>query len=491
MTESDSRKEKKRKKLSKAISTDDKTWLVQPVSFTAARHNFSVVQTRALVNIFEYLQQSIINIVSIYSKNRNVPDDELNRQLANYVNIPPFLKKEQVKHDCIYVNMPYNKLGVMPNYYAKMIEGVKLMSGIVVELKQKSTQEEDYKRYPHLFTVIIPPKGVNEIWFEIEKEVAHAMIDVTTIGYTKYLKETVFSSSSRYTQRIYMEICSWIDVGYTNWKPMSEFREMLKLEENEYPRFCDFYRKVIKPAYDDLKEKALNNETNCYFELEKKWYPGRAKKGTPDEIRFKIFKSEYGMQSEEYGMFMRDKIDLVSVLREEFHLGPSNSRKFCDLLTDTNLQDFKNEVERIRSYLKSNSSIGNKAAYATACFNTFFEKFGKKKENACQQNLPFIEELSDPKPKEIKSMLDEDQLEMWNSFLSMIESQIPADSFDIWFKPMVPYSFQEDTLIIKVPSQFFYEYIEDKFIDTIQSVFYQTFGKGSKLAYNIDPSITK
>ena len=163
---------KKRKKLSKAISTDDKTWLVQPVSFTAARHNFSVVQTRALVNIFEYLQQSILDVVSIYSRNRNVPNEELNKQLANYVNVPTFLKKEQVKQDCIYINMPYNKLGVMPNYYAKMIEGVKLMSGIVVELKQKSTEEKEYKRYPHLFTVIIPPKGINEIWFEVEKEVA-------------------------------------------------------------------------------------------------------------------------------------------------------------------------------------------------------------------------------------------------------------------------------------------------------------------------------
>lgn len=491
MTESNGEKGKKRKKLSKAISTDDKTWLVQPVSFTAARHNFSVVQTRALVNIFEYLQQSILDIVNIYSKNRNVPNDELNKQLANYVNVPPFLKREQVRQDCIYVNMPYNKLGVMPNYYAKMIEGVKLMSGIVVELKQKSTEEKDYKRYPHLFTVIIPPTGINEIWFEIEKEVAHAMIDVTTIGYTKYLKETVFSSSSRYTQRIYMEICSWIDVGYTNWKTMSEFREMLKLEDHEYPRFCDFFRKVIKPAYDDLKEKALNNETNCYFELEKKWYPGRAKKGTPDEIRFKIFQSEYGAQSEEYGMFMRDKIDLVSVLREEFQLGPSNSRKFCDLLTDTNLQEFKNEVERIRSYLKNNSSIGNKAAYATSCFNAFFKKMDKKKEDSEQQNLPFVEDMPDTKPKEIKLLLSEEELEMWNSFLSIIESQMPADSFNTWFKPMIPYSFQENTLMIKVPNRFFYEYVEDKFINTIQGAFYQVFGECSKLVYSVDPSIAK
>ena len=479
---------RKRKKLSKAISTDDKTWLVQPVSFTAARHNFSVVQTRALVNIFEYLQQSILDVISIYSRNRNVPNEELNKQLANYVNIPTFLKKEQVKQDCIYINMPYNKLGVMPNYYPKMIEGIKLMSGIVVELKQKSTEEKEYKRYPHLFTVIIPPKGINEIWFEVEKEVAHAMIDVSTIGYTKYLKETVFSSSSRYTQRIYMEICSWIDVGYTNWKPMSEFREMLKLEDNEYPRFCDFYRKVIKPAYDDLKEKALNNETNCYFELEKKWYPGRAKKGTPDEIRFKIFKSEYGVQSEEYGMFMRDKIDLVSVLREEFQLGPSNARKFCDMLSDTNLQDFKNEVERIRSYLKNNTQIGNKAAYATTCFNAFFQKYKKKKKadntGGGQQEISFANDEAEKIQKPVCTICEEDK-QKWQKFLSIMKGKIEANSFKTWFMPMEFVSFSDGILNVKVPSKFFYEFIEDKFVSEIKEAIYQSFGVETKLKYTI------
>lgn len=477
---------KKKKKLSKAINTDDKTWLVQPVSFTAARHNFSVVQTRALVNIFEYLQQSILNIVSIYSKEHKVSDGELNNQLASYINVPGFLKKEQIKKDCIYINMPYNKFGVLPNYYPNMIEGIKLMSGMVVELKQKSSEEKEYKRYPHLFTVIIPPKGINEVWFEIENEVALEMINVSTIGYTKYLKETVFSSSSRYTQRIYMEICSWIDVGYTNWKPMSEFREMLKLEENEYPRFCDFYRKVIKPAYDDLKEKAMNNETNCYFELEKKWNPGRAKKGTPDEIRFKIFKSEYGRQSEEYGMFMRDKVDIVAILRDEFQLGPSNARKFCDMLSEDNLQDFKDEVQRIQSYLKNNSQISNRAAYATTCFNTFFKRKENKTTPAMvQQDLPFADSLPEEIIKETSPQMSEENKQKWEKMLSLIEETIDAHSFKVWFKPMIPLKFEENALVIQVPSKFFYEYIEEKYVDIVKQAILQAFGQSTKLLYNV------
>lgn len=484
---------KKKKKVSKAISTEDKTWLVQPVSFTAARHNFSVIQTRAMVNIFEHLQQGILNIVSKYSKDRNLSKEELDTQIANYVDVPPFFKKEQVKPNCIYIRMPYNKFGVLPSYYSNMIEGVKLMSSMVVELKQKGTEDEEYRRYPHLFTVIVPPTGYNELWFEIENEVSLAMIDITTLGYTKYLKETVFSSSSRYTQRIYMEICSWIDVGYTNWKTMTEFREMLKLGDTEYPRFCDFYRKVIKPAYDDLKEKALNNETNCYFELEKKWYPGRAKKGTPDEIRFKIFKSEYGIQSEEYGLFMRDKIDLITTLKDEFQLGPSNARKFCDKLTEDNLQDFKNEVVRIRSYLAGNNQIVNKAAYVTTCFTAFFEKYGKQKSkketvSTTQQDLPFAEEEV-VKEQTPASQLCEEELKKWEQFLAIIKEEVSSNLFNTWFLPMLPFKYTDDTLTVKVPSKFFCEYVEDKFIDKISSSLYKIFGEGTKLMYNIDPLV--
>ena len=48
--------------------------------------------------------------------------------------------------------------------------------------------------------------------------------------------------------------------------------------------------------------------------------------------------------------------------------------------------------------------------------------------------------------------------DLWNQCLNIIKNDISEQSFATWFAPIVPLKFQNNTLTIQVPSQFFYEW---------------------------------
>lgn len=74
---------------------------------------------------------------------------------------------------------------------------------------------------------------------------------------------------------------------------------------------------------------------------------------------------------------------------------------------------------------------------------------------------------------------------LWNNCLEIIRDNLPEAAYNTWFAPIVPFKYEGNVLTIQVPSQFFYEYLEDKYIDIIQKTLHRVFGKGTVLSYRI------
>ncbi len=74
---------------------------------------------------------------------------------------------------------------------------------------------------------------------------------------------------------------------------------------------------------------------------------------------------------------------------------------------------------------------------------------------------------------------------LWNNCLEVIRDNIPEMAFNTWFAPIVPLNYKDRVLTIQVPSQFFYEYLEDKYLDLIQQTLYREIGEGTILNYRI------
>lgn len=73
----------------------------------------------------------------------------------------------------------------------------------------------------------------------------------------------------------------------------------------------------------------------------------------------------------------------------------------------------------------------------------------------------------------------------WEKCLDIIRDNVPGSSFKTWFEPIEPVRLQNNILTIQVPSSFFYEYLEEQFIDILRKTLRMVLGNGAKLEYNV------
>ncbi len=74
---------------------------------------------------------------------------------------------------------------------------------------------------------------------------------------------------------------------------------------------------------------------------------------------------------------------------------------------------------------------------------------------------------------------------LWNSCLRVISDNISAEAFKTWFVPIKPLSYENNELKIEVPSQFFYEFLEEHYVDLLRMTLYRVFGKNTSLRYTV------
>lgn len=75
--------------------------------------------------------------------------------------------------------------------------------------------------------------------------------------------------------------------------------------------------------------------------------------------------------------------------------------------------------------------------------------------------------------------------QLWKSCLSIIKDNINEASYNTWFAPIVPIKFENKVFVLQVPSQFFMEYIEEKYIDLLRMSLTRVAGNGTRLEYRV------
>lgn len=74
---------------------------------------------------------------------------------------------------------------------------------------------------------------------------------------------------------------------------------------------------------------------------------------------------------------------------------------------------------------------------------------------------------------------------VWANCLEIIKSNVSPQVFSTWFEPIAPVALQKDILTIQVPSQFFYEWLEEHYVTIIRKAIVREIGENAKLEYRI------
>ncbi|TNF40731.1 MAG: chromosomal replication initiator protein DnaA, partial [Cytophagales bacterium] len=74
---------------------------------------------------------------------------------------------------------------------------------------------------------------------------------------------------------------------------------------------------------------------------------------------------------------------------------------------------------------------------------------------------------------------------VWNECLRVIEQHVNEQSYSTWFKPINPVKLEGSSLTIQVPSQFFYEWLEDNYVQVLKLAIKSTLGQNGRLEYAV------
>jgi len=74
---------------------------------------------------------------------------------------------------------------------------------------------------------------------------------------------------------------------------------------------------------------------------------------------------------------------------------------------------------------------------------------------------------------------------LWDKCLTVIRDVVPEAAYKTWFLPIVPLACEDKKVTIQVPSQFFYEYLEEKYANVLQMTLRKVFGQGMILNYRV------
>ena len=75
--------------------------------------------------------------------------------------------------------------------------------------------------------------------------------------------------------------------------------------------------------------------------------------------------------------------------------------------------------------------------------------------------------------------------EIWRKCLEIIKDNTSEQAYATWFAPIVPIGFANNVLTIQVPSQFFYEWLEEHYLDLLKKTIKKVLGTEGKLEYSI------
>ena len=81
--------------------------------------------------------------------------------------------------------------------------------------------------------------------------------------------------------------------------------------------------------------------------------------------------------------------------------------------------------------------------------------------------------------------MKKDCVTAWDNCLAVIKDNVSDDIFETWFKPIKAIKLEGNVLTIQVPSSFYYEWLEEHYIDLLRKVIKHELGTEGRLEYNI------
>ena len=453
----------------------DLDFILNPVSYTQIRGNFSLVQTNLMIAIISQLQNRIREQLSIGEKSFLFKPEDLTGNLLNF-------------------EIPLKELGISPKKYGELEAACEALLHVDMSYKRWDEYErQEYNVKQNIFHKIEFPtaelnaagekvaykggqrrKGVIKI--SMVDESAREILNLRK-GYTRHLKGITQLCRSPRTPRLYIYLSAWRKYGSckVNYIDLKEFFGVLtfskdhkRIVENRYVKYGAFHRDVLDPVLKEMKKLSDEGKVEFCFEYEP-IYPHGVSRGDPDSIRFTIIEGKMGQAQLHESFLGKMRAKLIT----KYALQPSEWARLEDLIYDG--LDLKPELDRIDK-LVEDKQPDNVHAYVTEVLYRWLLEQQKPKQPEFTEAVEVKDEALE------RPFVQPVYLEKWNLWMEKAKERLGEQFYNQYMTCCSLWAVRDKSVLVSVPNKFVSEQWEEH-LSEIVSYFYSAFGADKTLTY--------
>lgn len=472
----------------------------QPLALAVSGYEASVLQQNVIISILNKMKKAIKRLRSNnFSPNPRQLSiftmDEMKSNIIRDGDLAFDIHMNELVSEAKHYQMAFNALYSMGDVKVWMPvvddKGNKKMARteLFYTLRDDMEAEKDkrgnliykYKLRHPVVTVVIR-KEIAQFIFTSDKRI------------NDFIEDTAKMITLKFPKRIYMYLSNfkyWDTHKVDYWR----FRHDIGFNDEDapidaetkerivsYPYYCDFVKRVLAPAEKILKEMSDANLCDFYFDVEP-IYKGSKRARNPDELLFTFHISDLGKAIKGEKSLIKKEIELEELLQKELEQEKSQIAMFLRRLTDDNRGALLVKVQQLIKDKKKVHKVPIKdvKSWANAALTNFFDDWeDKRKQRVVKaEKVKPTEEI-----KELPKLSDEDK-NKWNKFLNEVKGKISGREYKTWFAVIRPLNVENSMLVIEIPNKFFYEYLEDHYVDIMKNALATSFGPNFKLMYKM------
>lgn len=455
----------------------DKDLILNPVSYTQIRGNFSLVQTNLMIAIISQLQDRIREQLSMGESTFLFKPEDLAGNLLNF-------------------EIPLRELGISPKKYDELEAACDALLHVDMSYKRYDEYEgvEYYVKQNVFHKIEFPKAEINAagekvaykggvrrkgvIKISMVDESAREILNLRK-GYTRHLKGITQLCRSPRTPRLYIYLSAWRKKGEctVNYIDLKEFfgvltfsKDRKRITENKYVKYGAFHRDVLDPVLKEMKKLSDEGKVEFCFEYEP-IYPHGISRGDPDCIHFTLIEGKMGKAQQHESFLGKMRATLIT----HYGLQPNEWAKLEDLIYDG--LDLKPELARIDK-LVEDKQPDNVHAYVTEVLYRWLLENQKAKQP--QPEFAEAVEVVDEKPDrpEVQPIYQQ----KWDLWMERSRERLGDDFYNKYMTCANLWAVRDKVVFVEVPNKFVSEQWEEHLSEII-SYFLSIFGVDKKLTY--------
>ncbi len=456
----------------------DLDFILNPVTYTQIRGNFTLVQTNLMIAIIAQLQ------------------DRIREQLSMGEGMFLF-KPEDLSGNLLNFEIPLRELGISPKKYGELEAACEALMHVDMSYKRYDEYERvEYNVRQNIFHKIEFPtaelnaegervayksgqrrKGVIKI--QMVDESAREILNLRK-GYTRHLKGITSLCRSPRTPRLYIYLSAWRKIGTctVNYIDLKEFfgvltfsKDRKRITENRYVKYGAFHRDVLDPVLKEMRKLSDEGKVEFCFEYEP-IYPHGVSRGDPDGIRFTLIEGKMGQAQQHESYLGKMRATLIT----RYHLQPMEWSKLEDLIYDG--LDLKPELARIDKLVEEKQP-DNVHAYVTEVLYRWLLEQQKPKQPEFAEAVE-VKEAEEPERPFVQPVY----LQKWDLWMEKARERLGEEFYNQYMTCASLWAVREKekTVFVSVPNKFVSEQWEEHLSEII-SYFFSAFGADKKLTY--------